>query len=401
MTRRRDGARDQKIAFFTHSPRMYGANRSLLTLVEGLRRRGCEVCVFVAGRGGMIEALEERSVECAVVPFRRWMVQSRWKAPFRLMANLLLVPYLIWQLRRREVGVVYSNSSVFPIGAWAAAASGRPHVWHIREFGERDFDLEYDLGRDAFEAWLGRAEHVIAVSEAVRDVVVEGVRDDCTVIYNGVVSRTRLEKLPTPRVSERRRDLLMVGRLEEAKGQADAIEALSLILEEEPETRLVLAGHGNESYRKSLQDLATTLEVDHRVVMAGYVEDPFELYTSSYALLVCSRCEAMGRVTAEAMAAGLPVIGRASGATRELIAHGRTGLLYNESVRDLADRSVALLQDEQLWSRIAGNARRTAEKRFTNEMYVGRVEAVLDQLRRNADNGTTTNVRRNDDSVGR
>ena len=60
---------------------------------------------------------------------------------------------------------------------------------------------------------------------------------------------------------------------------------------------------------------------------------------------MCSRAEAFGRVTVEAMKLGLPVIGAARGATPELVRDGWNGLLYaHGDANELAgkiDRSIA------------------------------------------------------------
>lgn len=369
-----------RIAFFSHSAKLYGANRSLLALIDGLSEEGVEPCVFLPRHGDMVEVLEARGIEHIVIHFRRWMGRSRWRAPLRLAANLLLLPVVSYQLARRNVDIIYSNSSVFPIGAWAAAVTNRPHVWHIREFGSLDFGWEHDLGQKVFEAWLGAADTILAVSRAVRDEVVAGVRGDCRVVYNGVISEARLAELSVPDLEKRDPTLLMVGRIEEAKDQKTAINAFRTIVAEEPKARLCVAGTGQSSYLEELRSLCRRLGVQEKMDIVGYIDDPFELYESSWALLMCSRCEAMGRVTAEAMAAGLPVIGRASCGTKELLTHGETGLLYDGTEQELIDESLRLLRDRLLWRRISRNAREVATREFTNEAYVRRVAGHLEDV---------------------
>ena len=60
----------------------------------------------------------------------------------------------------------------------------------------------------------------------------------------------------------------------------------------------------------------------------GYVENTLPLIRGADVLLMCSRYDAFGRVTVEAMKLGKPVIGAKSGGTTELISEGFNGLLY-------------------------------------------------------------------------
>lgn len=54
--------------------------------------------------------------------------------------------------------------------------------------------------------------------------------------------------------------------------------------------------------------------------------------------LVCSRAEAFGRVTAEAMLGGMSVIGSNTGGTVGLINHKKIGYLYSKSdINELAE----------------------------------------------------------------
>ena len=98
-----------------------------------------------------------------------------------------------------------------------------------------------------------------------------------------------------------------------------AMRALALLKPSHPDTRLVLAGSAFSDYLGRLKALAHSLKVEHQVEFPGYVPDPYRIYRSADAVLMCSPCEAFGRTTAEAMACAKPVIGYNAGGTPELI----------------------------------------------------------------------------------
>lgn len=77
--------------------------------------------------------------------------------------------------------------------------------------------------------------------------------------------------------------------------------------------------------------------------------------------------EAYGRVVSEAMATGLPVVCGRPGGYEDMIQHGSTGFLFDQS--EEADRCIGLLkQDENLRRRMGEAARESMELIHEQEM---------------------------------
>ena len=86
--------------------------------------------------------------------------------------------------------------------------------------------------------------------------------------------------------------------------------------------------------------------------------DPYQVYRAADVVLMCSKFEAMGRTTAEAMATCRPVIGNNQGATPELIEHGHTGLLYQGDSESLAAQMLTLSKaqlKQHRWAKTDGS----------------------------------------------
>ena len=368
-----------KVAFFTHYSHLYGANRSLLSLIEGLRAYDVQPYVLVPKEGPIIEKLRERGIPFYTVPFKRWMSKDRWRAPARLAANLAALPSLARKVRKWKIDLIHTNSSVTPIGALLAELLSLPHVWHVREFGKRDFGLHHDWGEHLFHTLMSRAEARIAVSEAVQHHVLSDVEAPSYVVYNGVISRERLEQLKLKQKESAGGPFTfaIVGQISPAKGQKQALRALHQLRQEGGEARLLVAGDGASEHLESLHQLCQSLSLGDVVSFLGYVSDPFEVYQRADAVLMCSPNEAMGRVTAEAMAAARPVIGYNSDGTAELIDNEHDGLLYNGTTGHLA-RCMRRFVEKPDWARSLGErGHEKASKEFTNEAYAQRVYEVL------------------------
>src|SRR5205823_11645068 len=115
-------------------------------------------------------------------------------------------------------------------------------------------------------------------------------------------------------------------------------------------------GEGNLEYRQRLTAMVKRHNLQDRVVFTGFL-DPLPFVQSADIALVCSTCEAFGRVTVEGLLAGKPVIAANSGASPELIQDGFNGLLYKMGdVEELAQRIRYLYEQPDIAKRMAQNA---------------------------------------------
>jgi glycosyltransferase involved in cell wall biosynthesis len=377
-----------RIAFLTHYTELYGANRSLLALIEGLRRFGHEATVICPDRGELLEALAQRGVPAAVLPFAWWVSPgpTAFGAAKRFLFNLRRLPRLVEQLAQWNIELVYSNSSVFCIGALAAARLGLPHIWHVREFGDRDYDLFPDAGKSVFRRALLTADTTLFVSQALkRSFLARRNPVTAHVVYNGVAAEAEFDE--RRRLAEALRGrrqpftFVLVGRFRESKGQEIAIRAFAQLVQKHQEVRLLLvggAGHtGDHAYLTKCRELVPALGLSERVEFWGYIPDPERAFLAADAALMCSRNEAMGRVTVEAMSACRPVIGFASGGTPELIEHGRTGLLYQGGPDALAEAMAIYVQAPELARSHGEAAWQAARARHSTEVYAAQIEERL------------------------
>nr|WP_272592118.1 glycosyltransferase family 4 protein [Salinibacter ruber] len=367
--------------FITHYTGLYGANRSLLGLIDGIKNHGVKPYVLAPEEGAITEALSDRGITYYTSPFKNWVAQDRLKAPARLGMNLIMLPSLVLKVLQWNVDLIHTNSSVTPIGALLAEVLSLPHVWHVREFGEADYNLKYDWGETLFQTFMSRAEATIAVSEAVRCGVLSHVDSPCQVVYNGVISTERLGQLKQENDLRTRRDtsytFAIVGVISPSKGQEQALRAFHQLSRENKDVHLLIAGDGGSEYVESLHELCHSLDLNQLVSFLGYVSDPFEVYLRADAVLMCSPHEAMGRVTAEAMATGRPVIGYDNAGTSELIDDERNGLLYDGTTDDLARCMHRLMNNPDWGYRLGEHGEKKAAQKFTNEVYAKKVYEVM------------------------
>ena len=164
------------------------------------------------------------------------------------------------------------------------------------------------------------------------------------------------------------------------KGQDEAIAALSEVIRRGVNANLLIVGEGWSSFQARLQQQIKNFGLEQQVKLVGYIKNPIYYVQAADIVLICSHWESFGRVTIEAMLAGKPVIGSASGATAELIQEGVTGLLYDSGNHNkLADKIQYLYENPEERLKLGTAARIWATDRFTQERYA---EEVFDLLRK-------------------
>ena len=123
--------------------------------------------------------------------------------------------------------------------------------------------------------------------------------------------------------------MLFVGRLEKRKGLKFLLRAWPMVLERQPNARLVVVGRGRplEGYRRFAARQGWSAS---DVLFAGYVpaEDLPRYYQSSDVFCAPNTGqESFGIVLLEAMAAGAPIVASDIPGYRDVVSDGEQGLL--------------------------------------------------------------------------
>lgn len=373
--------------FVSHVSSKYGASRSLLSLIDGLLQKGVQCYVVMPKEGPMVGELRSRGVNYRIIPFKSWVSSSSplWKRIARMGFNLLSAVAIAVQVRVWRVAIIYTNSSVTPVGAFAALLMRKPHIWHVREFGEEDYRVSFDFGTNfSLELMQRLSFRIIVISDALKAKYERYVAPrKLQRIYNPVELRNELHDdmddtqgaynscIPV---------LTIVGVLHSGKGQMDAVLAVAELAKQAIYTRLRIVGDGDAKYLEELKQIATQNKIDENVEFMGYMDDPIPVMRSADIILVCSRSEAFGRVTVEGMLARKPVIGTRSGATLELVKEGFNGLLYEPgNHQDLSEKIKYLIDHPKEAKQMGVNGFAWASKEFTIEKCVSQVFNILQE----------------------
>jgi glycosyltransferase involved in cell wall biosynthesis len=245
----------------------------------------------------------------------------------------------------------------------ASAAANWKVAVHLRG-GE--FDEFYDQRHRALRRWiqltLARVDALAVMGESLRSIFTGLVADDrIAVIPNGT---------PDPSLDGAIRDpklVLFLSNLRERKGVAQAVEAARIVLRDEPEARFLFVGEweSTELSRRLGQVPGERERISFAKAVSERERDKL-FGSASVFLFPPVGPEGHPRVVLEALAAGLPVVTTNRGAIAETVVDGESGFVLDDPVpKQLAQRLLLLLRDEDLRARMSAAARRRYLEHFT------------------------------------
>lgn len=121
------------------------------------------------------------------------------------------------------------------------------------------------------------------------------------------------------------------------------------------------------------------LKLKSRVIFHGFEKNTEKIYGGMSVLLMCSRAEGFGRVTVEAMAKGIPVLGYRSGGTAELVIDGYNG--YSFKTQEEFNAGVANMYDnDEHYNNLCKQAYKHAHENFTEEIYTSKVREFVESF---------------------
>jgi glycosyltransferase involved in cell wall biosynthesis len=289
-------------------------------------------------------------------------------------------------LRERQVSLLHAHCfDPTALGLVAARIARVPFV-----FTRHHSNHNIRLGKrwhTRIDAWCARhADHVIAVSEATRRIMIDVEKvpgHQITVVHNGVDPLSP----PEPGAIDRLRGelansgtpvVLMVARLHEEKGFHDLFEALPAVVERVGPLTVLIAGDG--PHRAMLEEEVRARGLSQVVRFLGRRSDMAALIGLAALVVLPSLAESFGFVLVEAMGLGKPVVATTTGGIPEVVADGETGLLVPPGDASALATAIARLVLQPEEAAALGEAGRSRPALFTFERMMRGYEAVYESI---------------------
>ena len=369
-----------KILYITNYDSMYGANQSLFHMMKLLKESyGIEPYLLVPGGGEIGELCAKEEIPCICEDFRiSYLDVNTSHLGFRKMTRRIMriFDYLKIFTKIHKKGLafdlIHSNSSVFDIGYCLARWWKIPHIWHIREFAEKDYGLVSSLPAYMEKREYRKTDTIIAISNAIQEYVQEKKSNaNIERIYNGI-------NIPIPYQKQYYKDgvtnFCIIGSLSWKKNQLDVVKACAELMHRGIEKfRLYIVGDFSGEQAIAIEHyLQQKDSLKDKIVITGFCKDVNEFLKGMDVGIMASEAEAFGRVTVEYMANYMPVIGTNAGGTPEIL--GNTQEMFApHDIQKLADLMEKYIDNRELIEHCGQEGRKRAEmfdaKTNANKIY--------------------------------
>ncbi|MBD2081720.1 glycosyltransferase family 4 protein [Leptolyngbya sp. FACHB-17] len=385
-----------RLLFFNAIGAIGGAERSLLTMLESLRKLdpSIEIFLVVGTEGALIEAAEKLDVRVICLPLPQSINRfgdsgarsqfSKLKLLFK--AGIALPKFLNYlkQMRRTiqriQPDLIHSNSIKTHILLASLPRVQAPIVWHIHDFYQ---------SRPLVAQILRWAQRSATGAIAVSNVVAKDAKRllshlPIQVIYNAVSVcsiRDRSTQNQCVRIG-------LVATFARWKGHDVFLKAASQVVAQFPDVpvQFLIVGapiyqtQGSQFSLLELQAEVNRLKIDRYVRFLGFQSEMADVYQSLDIVVHAStQPEPFGLVIAEAMTFGKAVIVSNAGGAAELVTPNEDAIaLPPGDVNALAQALIHLIQNPQKRQQLGQNARQTAIARFNSD----RIGAALLQVYR-------------------
>lgn len=310
-----------------------GSTRSLLNLILSVKDE-IQPIVLLPSKNVAYEEFRRNGIETLIHPFIKLHQCPTWKSvalhPWRLFIvrvfrqDIACALHVKSYLKGRKVDAVHSNYSPIYIGFLLSNVLHAKHIWHVREFIDKDFRTSVYGGIPLLRWFVNQADARIAITTAIKRHWL--MPQNNTWVINNAVMR----KNEACYYSMKEKYILYSAYfMSEQKGARSAIIAFAKSGMVKDDYVLKMVGNCLDDYKESLRQTINEYGISDNVEFVPCQSNMKPLFAKATTYLMTSEFEAMGRVTAEAMFYGCPVIAHATGGTLDLVKDKETGYLYN------------------------------------------------------------------------
>ncbi len=372
-----------KILYINKSSEIGGAETSLLLLLKYINRNIFNPLVVLPSEGILSTKIRELGLQVFIIPLNN--IRLKKLNPWPYVST-------VWQLakiiKREGIVLVHANDVATNQYALIAAKLSRvPIVSHMRGLNDK---------KTVKRGFLPWADHLIANSQAVAQTYLSCSKNstNVSIIYNGIdlkefSANNQLEILFCKRFGIPRNILLVgiVGRIFAEKGHHILVRALSEIRKKHSNICVAIIGpisnvvncryQRDDDFLFNLKQMITKLRLEKYIFFIEEQTDIAPVYQALDLLVLPTFTESFGRVAAEAMAAGKPVVASAVGGVPEVVDDGVTGILVPPGdVPRLVKAILSILTNQAIAREMGIAGRKRAKALFSIEMNVSKTEKV-------------------------
>lgn len=359
------------ILFVSHDAELYGAPRALLDLVIDLKKEyNINPIILVPNDGDLTNELKRLDIE--YLTFKYYLCMSNkmekkyFKQILKKIINNISLYRIILKLKKYDIDIIHSNTSVIDIGYHISKKLSINHIWHIREDARGAFNYTYNRKKKDVIKYYNDSQNIIAVSKFIINRHADLIdKNKFKLIYDGINIENNMDKKYILGNEDKLR-LCIIGSINDNKNQLEVVKAIKKLIDRKyTNIILYIVGDGDKVYKEKLQVFIKNNNLERYIKFLGYIKNVNEILDNIDIGIMASKNEAFGRVTVEYMSKYIPVIGADAGGTKELIQDRVNGLLYQlGNSTDLANKIEYFINNREDLNTMGKNGYKIAHEKF-------------------------------------
>lgn len=380
-----------KVLFVSHDAGMFGAQKCLLDLLEGIDRSLIEPYLLCHDTGPLTERCDAIGIPVYIKPLHHWVLSGE-------SCNMSYLKFVAWVLhglkarvwaiaalvQKLQADVIYTNTVTVLEGALVARITHKPHIWHLHEVVANNSELKSMLPQSMLNFVVKWLSNTRIVNSRFNQYIyaIKSLSPNALLVFNGIDTRVfhRSKRadldvfadLSLPPGSKR---VIVVGAIHPRKGMDILLQAALLLYVPHPEIHFIIVGGGEPKLVDDFKEQVKVAQLGTQFHFLGWVKSLPALMAGADLLVSAARQESFGLTVAEAMASGTPVVATRSGGPQEIIEHMQSGVLVPvDDPASLAKSIVDVLGDPVLARHLSENGVRRVNEAFTLKKYVSSIQ---------------------------
>lgn len=319
---------------------LYGASKTLITIIEVLIKSGHSVHLILPENGPLNNHKSLKNVNLSIINLG--VFRKKYLNFFGLINRSIFIIKSIFQIKKiikkYDIDLVYTNTSTIVSPTFAAYLKKIPSIFHVHEI---------PFGSNLYTKFLTKifnmfSKKIIVVSNSTRNFWIKrGVmKNKITVINNGF----NFDFSSTKKTVGHKVVFTNISRIIPYKGHLYLIKLFNKILEKRKDIVLQIIGDTLPSYNKYLDQLKLKVkeyEIENSIIFLGYKDDVKSLLSmSNFFIHTPISPDPFPTVIFEAIQSKIPVICTDNGGASEILNDFKNGLLVD---CDDIEKSVQLI----------------------------------------------------------
>ena len=370
------------ILYISHSSLATGSESVLISTINGIEKKDIDnqylVIPYSKTNNFSKQITKGRILKQYILPFKS-IGNKTVKSICCLIYNLYSILFICSIVKKKNISLVYVNTSANIAGAVAAWISGRKVVWHIHEQPNRNTSVIPSSFQFLYRAMFlnNRFKMVFTSRKALA-----GWEEE----LNCEIENYTIINPPTKEIvgyTKHQADIFTygyIGTLVESKNLITLIECFEKIVRySEKKTRLLIFGSG--PLLSEIQETVKQLDISQYVEIKDFNSDVSSFYSSIDVLVQPSYNESWGMVIIEAISLQIPAIITKESGVADILTDNTECLLIDPcSKTELFEKMKLILEDQPLRESIGRNAyRKYKEMNLTNSFKNSVYKIIYDK----------------------